>query len=91
VYLQSVNLSFPTVLDVIAVAGDRPARFVPIELEAVRDDRPKELAGFLTYLCTEVLDGRNANLADGVNEALGRPARPFREYAREAAASGAWT
>ena len=44
----------------------------------------------MTYLFTEVLDGRNAKLADGVHEALGRPARPFREYAREAAASGAW-
>ena len=44
----------------------------------------------LTYLFTEVLDGRNAKLADGVQRALGREPRDFREYARDAAAAGAW-
>ncbi len=84
-------LTFPTALDVIAVAAQRPARFVPIELEQFAAAVPQEYAGFLTYLFTDVLDGSNATLADGVQEALGRPARPFREYARKAAADGAWT
>jgi len=39
---------------------------------------------------TEVLDGRNAHLATGVQDALGRPPRDFREFARDAAAAGAW-
>jgi hypothetical protein len=44
----------------------------------------------LKYLFTEVLDGRNAHLADGVQRALGREPRDFREYARDAAATGVW-
>jgi len=39
----------------------------------------------------EVLDGRNASLADGVVRALGRAPRDFAEYAREAAGAGVWT
>ena len=38
----------------------------------------------MTYLFTEVLDGRNATLADGVQRALGREPRDFRDYARRA-------
>ena len=41
-------------------------------------------------LFTEVLDGRNAHLADGVQRALGRQPRDFRDYARDAAATGVW-
>ena len=44
-----------------------------------------------TYLFTEVLDGRNARLADGVQRALGREPRDFADYARDAAAGGAWS
>jgi hypothetical protein len=45
----------------------------------------------LTYLFSEVLDGRNARLADGVQRALGREPRDFADYARDAAARGVWT
>ena len=44
----------------------------------------------IRYLFTEVLDGRNAQLADGVQQALGREPRDFSDYAREAAATGVW-
>jgi hypothetical protein len=44
----------------------------------------------MNYLFTEVLDGRNAHLTDGVQRALGRPPRDFAEYARETAATGIW-
>jgi hypothetical protein len=37
-----------------------------------------------------ITDGRNAHLADGVQRALGREPRDFADYARAAAASGAW-
>lgn len=37
-----------------------------------------------------ILDGRNAVLTDGVQRALGREPRDFRDFAREAAAAGAW-
>ena len=52
---------------------------------------PADVISLLRYLFTEVLDGRNASLADGVQRALGRPARDFREFARRAAAGGAWS
>jgi uncharacterized protein YbjT (DUF2867 family) len=38
---------------------------------------PPEFVGLLTYLFTEVLDGRNAHLTDGVRRALGREPRDF--------------
>jgi hypothetical protein len=48
------------------------------------------MIGLLRYLFTEVLDGRNATLADGVQRALGREPRDFADYARAAADAGAW-
>ncbi|MET7730483.1 NmrA family NAD(P)-binding protein [Streptomyces sp. NPDC005402] len=39
---------------------------------------------------TQLLDGRNAYLSDGVRQVLGREARDFTEFAGEAAAAGTW-
>ena len=44
----------------------------------------------MAYLFTEVLDGRNAHLTDGVRRALGREPSDFSDYARKAAATGVW-
>jgi uncharacterized protein YbjT (DUF2867 family) len=41
---------------------------------------PQKYVSLLNYLFTEVLDGRNAWLADGVQRALGREPRDFRDY-----------
>jgi uncharacterized protein YbjT (DUF2867 family) len=43
------------------------------------------------YLFSEVLDGRNASLGDGVQRALGRPPRDFRSYLERAHLAGAWS
>jgi hypothetical protein len=40
---------------------------------------------------SEVLDGRNARLADGVQRALGREPRDFSDYARGVAPLGSGT
>ena len=53
-------------------------------------DVPAEYVWLLTYLFTEVLDGRNAYLTDGVQRALGREPRDFADYARDTAATGVW-
>ncbi|MEU7804037.1 NAD(P)H-binding protein [Micromonospora arborensis] len=53
-------------------------------------DVPAELAAVLTELFGKVLDGRNAQLTDGVQRALGRRPRDFTDYARDAATAGAW-
>ncbi len=53
--------------------------------------RPSSIA-LLNYLFSEVVvDGRNADTTDGVQRALGRPARDFADYARETAAAGVWS
>ena len=43
----------------------------------------------MNHLFTEVL-GSKAELADGVQRALGRAPKDFADFARETAASGAW-
>jgi uncharacterized protein YbjT (DUF2867 family) len=82
----------------IAAAADRPIRYLPVSLEEyaalltenqVPDEVVKMLTDVFTGL-TEALDGRNAYLADGVQRALGRPPRDFRDFARDAAATGVW-
>ena len=88
-------LTFAKAVDEIARATGREIRFVPISIEdfaaaAVAEDVPPEIVELLTYVFSEVLDGRNAHLADGVHRALGREPRDFSDYAREAAASGVW-
>ena len=51
---------------------------------------PEEHAVPVAELIAEVLDGRNAYLADGVQRALGRAPRDFADYARDTAAAGTW-
>jgi uncharacterized protein YbjT (DUF2867 family) len=51
---------------------------------------PGDVVSLMTYLFTEVLDGRNARLADGVQRALGREPCDFGDYARRTAAAGIW-
>jgi uncharacterized protein YbjT (DUF2867 family) len=52
---------------------------------------PAELMEPLAGLFARVLDGRNAYVADGVKEILGRDPRTFAEYAATAAESGVWS
>lgn len=88
-------LTFAEATEEIAAATSREIRYLPISVEehaaaAADQGVPAEVIELLTYLFTEVLDGRNARLADGVERALGREPRDFRDYARRAAASGVW-
>jgi hypothetical protein len=41
---------------------------------------PDEVTALLNFLFTEVLDGRNEYLADGVEQALGRKPRSFSDF-----------
>jgi uncharacterized protein YbjT (DUF2867 family) len=88
-------LRFDEAIEEIGSASGRPIRFVPISIERYRAELeaqglPPEVVWLTTYLFTEVLDGRNAHVADGVQRALGREPRSFRDYARRAAATGIW-
>jgi uncharacterized protein YbjT (DUF2867 family) len=88
-------LTFSQAVDEIARASQRRLRFTRIPADAyrallVQHGVPAPYVELIDYLFTEVLDGRNASVADGVSRALGRPARDFSAYARDAAASGVW-
>jgi uncharacterized protein YbjT (DUF2867 family) len=88
-------LTFAEAVGEVAKATGRPIRYVPVSMEQYRsalaqDGLPAEFVSLLTELFTEVLDGRNAHVADGVERALGRRPREFSDYARATAASGVW-
>jgi uncharacterized protein YbjT (DUF2867 family) len=86
------------VAEIAAVAG-RPIRYLPVSLEEyasllIEHQVPAEVVKMLTEVfteLTEVLDGRNTYLSDGVQRALGRPPRDFHDFARAAAATGVWS
>jgi uncharacterized protein YbjT (DUF2867 family) len=88
-------LTFTDAVGEIAQATGRDIRYVPVSIEdfaASLDEQgvPGEWIELLVYLFQEVLDGRNAHLADGVQRALGREPKDFADYARDAAATGVW-
>jgi uncharacterized protein YbjT (DUF2867 family) len=90
------SLTFAEAAEEIAEATGRDVRYVPVSLEQHEAELaehhvPPEVIELLTYLFSEVVDGRNANVTDGVERALGRKARDFADYARGAAASGVWS
>lgn len=58
--------------------------------EVANSGAPKDVVWMLDYLFSTVLDGRNANLTDGVQRALGRQPKDFADYARDVAATGVW-
>lgn len=51
---------------------------------------PDESVELVTYLFSEVLDGRNESITNGVQQALGRQPTDFSVYVRKTAASGVW-
>ena len=86
-------LTFADAVAAIGHATGRDLAFVSVSMDdyvasMVEQRVPDEYVQLLTYLFTEVLDGRNARLADGVRRALGRAPRDFAEFARDAAATG---
>lgn len=89
-------LSFAEAVAEIARATGRRLDYVEIGIDdyvrgAADAGVPDDVIGLLRMLFSELLDGRNESVADGVERALGRPPRNFADYAREAAAAGAWT
>jgi uncharacterized protein YbjT (DUF2867 family) len=88
-------LTFAQAVAEIARATGRDIRFVQVPIAdyaaAAREAQlPPELVDLITYLFSEVLDGRNASVTDGVQRALGRPARDFADFAQATATTGIW-
>ena len=88
-------LTFAEAIAELGRGTGRELRYIPVSVDdytaaAAEHNVPEDVIGLMRYLFSEVLDGRNAMLADGVQQALGRPPRDFTEYVRETAATGVW-
>jgi uncharacterized protein YbjT (DUF2867 family) len=88
-------LSFADAIGEIAHATGRSIRYVQISSEdyaaaLAEASIPADFSSFLLYLFSEVLDGRNAYIANGVERALGRAPRDFSEFVRDTVGSGVW-
>ena len=88
-------LTFSEVAAELGIAVGREVKYLPVTpaafaSELVTHGFPEEEAVPISELFAEVLDGRNSYLTDGGQQALGRPACDFADYAREAAATGVW-
>lgn len=89
-------LTMPEVVAILSEARGATVAYVPLPISvflegAAEQGVPEEIRELIGYLFTELMDGRNASTTDTVERVLGRPARRFADYAREAAAAGAWS
>ncbi len=88
-------LSFREAVAEVAAATGTELTYTPVPARAYAEQLtgfgiPREEADFLVEVFATLLDGRNAHLTDGVEQVLGRRPRDFTDFAREAAAGGAW-
>jgi uncharacterized protein YbjT (DUF2867 family) len=89
-------LTFAEAIAEIGRACGREIRYRQIPIATYADmmaqmQVPQPVISLVTYLFSEVLDGRNASTTDGVMRTLKRAPRDFRDYARDTAATGVWT
>jgi uncharacterized protein YbjT (DUF2867 family) len=89
-------MTFADVAAELSQATGRGIAYVDVPHEAfvaevTEAGAPQEVAWMLDYLFSTVLDGRNAQLTDGIERALGRAPRDFADYARTTAAAGVWS
>jgi uncharacterized protein YbjT (DUF2867 family) len=89
-------LTFAEAVAEIAAATGREIRYVQISPEEyaaalAEEGVPADFIWLVTYLFTTILDGRNAQVKDGVQRALGWEPRDFSDYARTTAATGVWS
>ena len=88
-------LTFAEVAAELSAAAGREIQLAPLPYDefaagAAEAGVPAELIELFGYLFNTVLDGRNAEPADGVQRALGREPRAFADFARAAAAAGSF-
>lgn len=89
------SLTFEEAAAELGRAAGRPVRYVPVSgpayaevLEGFGVFGPE--AGFLAELFATLLDGHNSATTDDVKRVLGREAKEFTAFTREAARDGAW-
>lgn len=88
-------MTFAEMAVALSHAAGSEIRYIPISFDDFHANVAQAggtfVADVFTAIARETLDGRNAHLADGVQRALGRAPRDFTDFARGAAASGAWS
>lgn len=89
-------LTFAEAVAAIAAATGRRIGYAQVTPDRMVADLvaaglPAQDADGLVGLFADILDGHNAHLCDGVEQALGRPATDITAWARAAAAAGAWS
>jgi uncharacterized protein YbjT (DUF2867 family) len=89
-------ITFAEAVAEIANASGRTIRYATISQEAFLSSLtsqgvPGEMIGLMTELFSEVLDGRNTDITDGIRRVLNREPTDFAEYASKTAASGVWS
>jgi len=88
-------ISFRECVEIISQSIKRKVSFVDLSseefVEGLRQQgMPRDLLWLMNELFSVVMDGRNSQVTNGVEQALGRPARSFRRYALKTAATPAW-
>jgi uncharacterized protein YbjT (DUF2867 family) len=88
-------LTFEEAIGEIAKATNRPIQYQQVSIDEykamlVEYGLPDELVWLITYLFSEVLDGRNAGIADGIQRVLGRKPTDFSDYIKKTIAAGNW-
>lgn len=88
-------MTFSDIAHELSMATGREIVFHPLTheefVEGVKQSgAPDIVVWMMDYLFATVLDGRNSYLCNGVQEALGRQPKDFKDYASEVAASGQW-
>lgn len=90
------SLTFCDAVCEIATASGRAIAYETVPIDAFIAEMaafglPRETTDLLHELFTQVLDGRNSHVEDGVRQILGRQPKDFSDYARETAATGIWS
>ncbi len=88
-------LTFSEAIAAISRAAGREIQYIQIPHDAfvagiAEAGVPADTAWLLDYLFATVLDGRNTNICDGVQRALGREPTDFGTFTRRVAESGVW-
>ena len=88
-------LTFEEAIAEISKVTNRDIRFESLTIDAYTQmlrtyQVQEDYIWLVNYLFTEVLDGRNSSITHDIEKVLGRKAKDFSEYVREATTTGIW-
>jgi uncharacterized protein YbjT (DUF2867 family) len=89
-------MTFREITGELSKATGREIKFQDITIEEYAKTLegyglPPDYVQFITYLFTEIFDGRNASLTDGVQQALNRQPSDFSTFVQKNLVSGIWS